>query len=101
MKQNKFPVLLLTSGNTNLYDRAIHTFYDPRTATTEFGVAFVQSFYIKGLSLLVDDVQNCPGHIKYIRDRNITLFLWGDKLISKKQLKKFKKLGVNGFIANK
>ena len=80
LKQNRYEVALLTSGNTTQFDPSEQLYHDPRTTSVEHGVAFVQSMAMKGLSLLVDDVMHTAAHIGFIRARGLSLYLWGDRL---------------------
>lgn len=95
-KQNRFRVAFLTAGTvTNPKSK------DPRDRNFENGVAFVQSSHIKGLSLLVDDLVHEPKHIDLLRTRGLALYIWGDSLLSYKQIIDYKNKGVNAAICNK
>ena len=76
-------------------------FSDPRTTSIENGVAFVQSMYMKGLSVWVDDVINNDRHIWFVQSRNLILYLWGDRLDNLPMIDRLQKMGVNAFICNK
>lgn len=100
LKQNRYRVALLASENVKSHIE--EEYLDPRASSLKLAIAFAQSMFIEGLSLQIDNVIYYPQYyVSYIRSRNLSLFLWGNKLNNYSLINRLRLMGVNMFICNK
>ena len=72
VKQNRYPVLLLTQGVNTKYPE----YADPRTWTIENGSNFVAVAEILGVSAMAEVIQ--PSQVQLIKNRDQVIFAWTD-----------------------
>lgn len=73
-KQNKYPVLLLTSGENTKYE----DFLDPRTWSIKNGVLFGEMSGLLGLSAMAEAVTRNPLQLEMVRKHQQIIFVWTD-----------------------
>jgi len=93
-KQNKYPVLFLTSGESTKYDR----YHDRRTHSILDGSNFAKTTGILGINVIADEIQRDPSKVKLIKDRGQVLFCWTDDQNNPAIVQHLKSLGVDGII---
>jgi len=93
-KQNRFPVLFLTQGETEKYE----PYKDPRTHSIKQGAWFAQMAGLLGLSAMAGVVMANPSLVSYIKQRNQVIFCWTDEQNDRETVKFLKNLKVNGVI---
>lgn len=75
MKQNKFPVMFLSQGMTDKYDR----YADIRTRSISNGVYFAHAFDLVGIDIIADYYQVAgKSLVEFIRYHNLVPRAWGD-----------------------
>lgn len=91
LKQHKYPVLFLTTGD-------VSRFNDPITKTVKNAIHFAEAFDLTGV---------CPNAakvtdklVKYAHDRGQIFYAWG-KIESAQAIEELKKTGLNGVIYDK
>ena len=72
MKQNRYPVLLLTQGANSKYD----DYLDPRTWTIQNASHFVAMAEILGVNAMAECVQRDAGLVQMMKERNQVIFVW-------------------------
>ena len=94
LKQNKFPVLLLTQGVNSKYEN----YLDPRTWTIENGSNFAAMAEVLGVNAMAEDIQRDPSQIQMVRERGQVMFVWTDDQSDSGTVQYLKDLGVDGII---
>ncbi|GBL93344.1 Glycerophosphocholine phosphodiesterase GPCPD1 [Araneus ventricosus] len=97
LKQNKYPLLFLTQGETDKYP----PYLDTRTATIPMGTYFALNTGILGINVHAEDLMRDPSHISFVKDRNLVLFCWGEDINHSDVIKSLKEQGVDGVIYDK
>ena len=93
-KQNKYPVLFLTSGVNSKYE----PYRDPRSWTIRNASNFVKMSEILGVNIMAEDVLRDPTQIDIVKARGQVLFSWTDDNNDKETVNALKKLDVDGII---
>jgi len=93
-KQNKYPVLFLTSGASAKYDK----YHDRRTHSIPDGTNFATTSGILGINVIAEEIQRDPGQVELIKDRGQVLFCWTDDQNNPSIVRYLKDLGVDGII---
>ena len=93
-KQNKFPVLFLTQGETSKYE----PYKDPRTQTIKHGAWFAKMAGLLGLSAMGGVVMANPSLVSYVKSLGQVIFCWTDEQNDRETVKCLKDLNVNGVI---
>ncbi|CAC5407430.1 GPCPD1 [Mytilus coruscus] len=94
LKQNKYPVLLLTVGRIrNDEERA-----DPRCLNVPIGVNFVNFANILGINVNSKTILENPELIKDVKKSGQVLFCWGEETNDSNVINKLRELGVDGII---
>ena len=94
LKQNRYPVLLLTQGINSKYD----DLFDPRTWTIENGSHFVAMAEILWVNAMAEDIQRDPSQVQMVKERGQVIFVWTDDQSDSGTVKYLKELGVDGII---
>jgi len=94
LKQNKYPVLFLTQGETQKYP----AYNDMRTQTTSAAINFAVFSGILGLNMHTEDILRDPSLVEKARSHGLITFCWGDDNNSSATIKYLKQLGLNGII---
>lgn len=94
LKQNRYPVLLLTQGINSKYE----DYLDPRTWTVKNGSNFAAMADILGVSAMAEDIKRDPGQVSFVKDRGQVMFVWTDDQNDSGTVKYLKELGVDGII---
>ena len=94
LKQNRYPVLLLTQGVNTKYD----DYMDPRTWTIAKGSNFVSMLEILGVNVMAEDIQRDPSQVQMVKEKGQVIFVWTDDQSDSGTVKYLKELGVDGII---
>ena len=94
LKQNRYPVLLLTQGINTKYE----DYMDPRTWTISKGSNFVSMLEILGVNVMAEDVQRDPSQVQMVKEKGQVIFVWTDDQSDSGTVKYLKELGVDGII---
>ncbi|KFM81138.1 Glycerophosphocholine phosphodiesterase GPCPD1, partial [Stegodyphus mimosarum] len=97
LKQNKYPLLFLTQGQTDKYP----PYFDTRTATTPMATYFALNLGLLGISVHAEDLIRDGSLIPFVKDRKLILFCWGDDINHSDVIKSLKEQGVDGVIYDK
>nr|AGT36602.1 glycerophosphocholine phosphodiesterase GDE1-like protein [Gallus gallus] len=93
-KQNKYPVLFLTQGESKLYPELM----DLRSRTTPIAITFAQFENLLGVNVHSEDLLRNPLYIKRAISKGLVIFSWGDDANDPDNRKKLKEYGVHGLI---
>lgn len=93
-KQNKYPVLFLTSGECTKYDK----YHDKRTHSIQDASNFVETTGILGVSVIAEEIQRDPSQVQLVKGRGQVLFCWTDDQNNPAIVQHLKSLGVDGVI---
>lgn len=75
LKQTRFPVVFLSQGMTDKYERYV----DLRTRSVRNGIYFAQAFDLAGIDLILDYyMESGKKLVDFIRDHNLVARAWGD-----------------------
>ena len=98
MKQNKFAVALLTSGDIVRWNNKSKPYLDPRATTIPLNTYYSEAMNFKGLSINSRDLLANNSLIGLVKSRNLSLYVWGEQLNSKHILNNLIQLGADGLI---
>ncbi|XP_010221559.1 PREDICTED: glycerophosphocholine phosphodiesterase GPCPD1 [Tinamus guttatus] len=93
-KQNKYPVLFLTQGESDFYPELM----DLRSRTTSIAISFAQFENLLGINVHSEDLLRNPMFIEQARAKDLVIFSWGDDANDPENRKKLKEYGVHGLI---
>jgi len=93
-KQNRYPVLLLTSGTNNKYEE----YLDPRTKTIPDAIWFGNMVGLFGISAMAEGVISEPSLVQKVKDNGQVLFCWTDDRNDRETVQYLKSLGIHGII---
>ena len=94
LKQNRYPVLLLTQGINTKYDK----YQDPRTWTIDKGSCFIAMAEILGVNAMAEDIQRDPSQVQLVRERGQVIFVWTDDQNDVGTVQYLKDLGIDGIV---
>jgi len=94
LKQNKYPVLFLTQGQTKKYP----PYLDPRTSSIAMAIYSAKSAGILGIDVHTEDILEDNSVVQLCKDANLIMFCWGDDNNDKNVIKILKSLGLHGII---
>ncbi|KAL3281402.1 hypothetical protein HHI36_004611 [Cryptolaemus montrouzieri] len=97
MKQNKYPVMFLTQGETVLYPK----YYDPRCWSIKSAAQYASMFEILGINVHTEDLLRDPSLIRHATNNDLVIFCWGDDNSNPDTIKFLKELGLHGVIYDK
>lgn len=92
LKQTEFPVLFLTTGDSQ-------RFTDPRTKTVKNGIHFAQAFNLAGINPRSDHINQ--SLVRYAKERGLLVYSWGNEINSAQAIRELKRIGLNGVIYDK
>ncbi|XP_065538240.1 glycerophosphocholine phosphodiesterase GPCPD1-like [Lathamus discolor] len=93
-KQNKYPVLFLTQGESKLYPELM----DLRSRTTSIAITFAQFENLLGINVHSEDLLRNPSFIKRAKSKGLVIFSWGDDANDPDNRKELRECGVHGQI---
>ncbi|KAK2883896.1 hypothetical protein Q8A67_017533 [Cirrhinus molitorella] len=93
-KQNKFPILFLTQGVTDLYPELM----DIRCQSTKIAMSFAQSENILGISAHTDELLRNMEFIREAQSKGLVVFCWGDYNNDHENRMKLREQGIDGLI---
>lgn len=93
-KQNKYPILFLTQGVTDVYPPLI----DIRCQTTPFAMSFAQSENILGICAHAEDMLRNMDYIAEAHTKGLVVFCWGDENNDHENRRKLREKGIDGLI---
>uniref|UniRef100_UPI00398E630F glycerophosphocholine phosphodiesterase GPCPD1 n=1 Tax=Pristiophorus japonicus TaxID=55135 RepID=UPI00398E630F len=93
-KQNKYPVLFLTQGYSNIYPELM----DLRCRTTPIAMSFAQSENILGVNVHTEDLLRNLDYIQQAKSKELVIFCWGDDTNESENRKILKQNGIDGLI---
>ncbi|XP_067845524.1 glycerophosphocholine phosphodiesterase GPCPD1 isoform X2 [Heptranchias perlo] len=93
-KQNKYPVLFLTQGYSNIYPELM----DLRCRTTPFAMSFAQSENILGVNVHTEDLLRNLDYIQQAKSKGLVIFCWGDDTNESENRSILKQNGIDGLI---
>ncbi|VDI31140.1 glycerophosphocholine phosphodiesterase GPCPD1 [Mytilus galloprovincialis] len=94
LKQNKYPVLLLTVGRIRHDEERA----DPRCVYVPIGVNFVNFANILGINVNSKTILDNHELIKDVKKSGQVLFCWGEETNDSNVINKLRELGVDGII---
>ncbi|XP_022900956.2 glycerophosphocholine phosphodiesterase GPCPD1-like [Onthophagus taurus] len=97
LKQNKYPVMFLTQGDTKRYP----PYDDQRCWNMTNAVHFSKMHEILGVSAHTEDILRDASLAQYGLDKGIIMFCWGDDLDDVNTITYVKDLGLHGIIYDK
>ncbi|XP_064474264.1 glycerophosphocholine phosphodiesterase GPCPD1-like isoform X2 [Ornithodoros turicata] len=97
MKQNKYPLLFLTQGQTEKYP----PYMDPRTSTVPIATYFALSASILGVNVHTEDLLRNLSLIQFVKGKHLILFCWGEDNNHSAIIMNLKERGVDGVIYDK
>nr|XP_005287497.1 glycerophosphocholine phosphodiesterase GPCPD1 [Chrysemys picta bellii]XP_005287498.1 glycerophosphocholine phosphodiesterase GPCPD1 [Chrysemys picta bellii] len=93
-KQNKYPVLFLTQGKSDMYPELM----DLRSRTTPIAMSFAQFENLLGINVHAEDLLRNPSYIQEARSKGLVIFSWGDDTNDPENRKKLREYGIHGLI---
>ncbi|KFV87466.1 Glycerophosphocholine phosphodiesterase GPCPD1, partial [Struthio camelus australis] len=93
-KQNKYPVLFLTQGESDFYPELM----DLRSRTTPIAISFAQFENLLGINVHSEDLLRNPVFIEQAKSKDLVIFSWGDDANDPDNRKKLREYGVHGLI---
>ncbi|XP_018318906.1 glycerophosphocholine phosphodiesterase GPCPD1 [Agrilus planipennis] len=97
LKQNKYPVLFLTQGETTKYP----PYMDPRCISIAAAVQQATLMELLGVNVHSEDILRNPSQVNFALQANLVIFCWGDENADKGTIKYLKDLGLHGIIYDK
>ncbi|KAK4880391.1 hypothetical protein RN001_008537 [Aquatica leii] len=97
LKQNKYPIMFLTIGESNKYPR----YHDPRCFKIEAAVHHAVMTELLGINVHTEDILRDPSQVKLATNAGLIIFCWGDDNADKATIKYLKELGLHGIIYDK
>ncbi|XP_054742278.1 glycerophosphocholine phosphodiesterase GPCPD1 [Anastrepha obliqua] len=96
-KQNRYPVMFLTIGESTKYQK----YFDPRGNTIEMAVYNSLSMELLGIVAHTEDLLRDPTQINLAKSHGLVVFCWGDDNNCKDTIKFLKDLGSHAIIYDK
>ncbi|XP_056150004.1 glycerophosphocholine phosphodiesterase GPCPD1 [Lampris incognitus] len=93
-KQNKYPILFLTQGISDIYPELM----DIRCQTTQIAMSFAQSENILGISAHTEELLKNLGYIREAQSKGLVVFCWGDDNNDHETRRKLREQGIDGLI---
>lgn len=97
LKQNKYPLLFLTQGQTDKYP----PYLDTRTASIPMATYFALSAGLLGINVHAEDLLRDFSLINFVKEHKLVLFCWGEDINHSDVIRSFKEQGVDGVIYDK
>uniref|UniRef100_A0A8C7SBK2 Glycerophosphocholine phosphodiesterase 1 n=1 Tax=Oncorhynchus mykiss TaxID=8022 RepID=A0A8C7SBK2_ONCMY len=93
-KQNKYPILFLTQGISEIYPELM----DIRCRTTQIAMSFAQSENLLGISAHTEELLQNLEHIREAQSKGLVVFCWGDLNNDHDNRTKLREQGIDGLI---
>lgn len=97
LKQNKYPVLFLTQGQTKRFP----SYLDVRTSSIPMAVYFAKSAGILGIDVHTEDILEDKSVVQLCKDAGLIMFCWGEDNNDPNVIAALKALGLHGVIYDK
>ncbi|XP_023024329.2 glycerophosphocholine phosphodiesterase GPCPD1 [Leptinotarsa decemlineata] len=97
LKQNKYPVMFLTVGESKTYQQ----YKDPRCWSINSAVQFAKMSEILGINVHTEDILRDSSLVKLATSNGLVIFCWGDENADPTTIKFLKDLGLHGVIYDK
>ncbi|XP_019761372.1 glycerophosphocholine phosphodiesterase GPCPD1-like isoform X2 [Dendroctonus ponderosae] len=97
LKQNKYPVMFLTIGESEIYPR----YADPRCWSIKAASQYATMIEILGINVHTEDLLRHPSLVQLAKELNLVIFCWGDENADPATIKFLKELGLHGVIYDK
>ncbi|MEE6474358.1 hypothetical protein FKM82_010356 [Ascaphus truei] len=94
LKQNKYPILFLTQGQSNIYPELM----DIRSRSTPIAMSFAQFENILGISVHTEDLLRNPPYIQEAKSKGLVVFCWGDDANDPESRQLMREYGIDGLI---
>lgn len=94
LKQNKYPILFLTQGQSEIYPELM----DLRSRSTPFAVSFAQFENLLGINVHTEDLLKNPHYIREAKSKGLVIFCWGDDTNDPENRKLMREYGIDGLI---
>ncbi|XP_005186862.1 glycerophosphocholine phosphodiesterase GPCPD1 [Musca domestica] len=96
-KQNRYPVMFLTIGVTEKYQK----YMDPRGNRIETAVFNSLAMELLGIVAHTEDLLRDPSQVNLAKERGLVVFCWGEENNCKDTIKLLKNLGLHAIIYDK
>ncbi|XP_071996610.1 glycerophosphocholine phosphodiesterase GPCPD1 isoform X2 [Engystomops pustulosus] len=93
-KQNKYPILFLTQGHSEIYPELM----DLRSRSTPFAISFAQFENILGINVHTEDLLKNPHYIREAKAKGLVMFCWGDDTNDPENRRLMREYGIDGLI---
>ncbi|CAG9853844.1 unnamed protein product [Phyllotreta striolata] len=97
MKQNKYPVMFLTVGESTVYSK----YKDPRCWSIYSAAQYARMIEILGINVHSEDLLRDANLAKHATSNNLIIFCWGDENADPATIKRLKEMGLHGIIYDK
>uniref|UniRef100_V5GPA3 Glycerophosphocholine phosphodiesterase n=1 Tax=Anoplophora glabripennis TaxID=217634 RepID=V5GPA3_ANOGL len=97
LKQNKYPVMFLTVGESKIYDK----YSDPRCWSIKSAAQYAVMIEMLGINVHTEDLLREPSLVKLATNLDLVIFCWGDENADPATIKFLKSLGLHGVIYDK
>ncbi|CAH1991907.1 unnamed protein product [Acanthoscelides obtectus] len=97
VKQNKYPVMFLTVGESETYPR----YRDPRCWSIWSAAQYAKMIEILGINVHTEDLLRDPSLVKLGLNAGLIVFCWGDENADPATIRFLKQLGLHGVIYDK
>lgn len=97
LKQNKYPVMFLTIGESQIYSK----YMDPRCWSIRSAAQYARMIEILGINVHTEDLLKDASLIKHGTEAGLVVFCWGDENADPATIKYLKDLGLHGVIYDK
>ncbi|XP_040207615.1 glycerophosphocholine phosphodiesterase GPCPD1 isoform X1 [Rana temporaria] len=94
LKQNKYPILFLTQGQSEIYPELM----DLRSRSTPFAMSFAQFENILGINVHTEDLLKNPHYIREAKSKGLVVFCWGDDTNDPDNRNLMRDYGIDGLI---
>lgn len=94
LKQNKYPILFLTQGQSEIYPELM----DLRSRSTPFAMSFAQFENILGINVHTEDLLKNPHYIREAKSKGLVVFCWGDDTNDPDNRNLMREYGIDGLI---
>lgn len=94
LKQNKYPVLMLTQADTTVYP----SYADIRTQSIKMAAEFAQAHSLLGVNAMSEVLLKDMSLVDHIKSMGQVLFVWGEANNDKDTINAFRQRGVDAII---
>uniref|UniRef100_A0A8C5N199 Glycerophosphocholine phosphodiesterase GPCPD1 n=1 Tax=Leptobrachium leishanense TaxID=445787 RepID=A0A8C5N199_9ANUR len=94
LKQNRYPILFLTQGQTEIYPELM----DLRSRSTPIAISFAQFENLLGISVHTEDLLKNPHYVQEAKSKGLVVFCWGDDTNDPESRKLMRAYGIDGLI---